>query len=67
MHGSRTEYIIQYRIQDYWLDYVGDTIGGKYWYLDKAQDALKRLKEDRKNTDFQLVRRKYTYTDEVVC
>jgi hypothetical protein len=66
MHGSRTEYIIQHRVQDYWLDYVGDTIGGTYRYLDKAQDALKRLKEDRKNTDFQLVRRKYTYTDEVV-
>jgi hypothetical protein len=67
MHGSKTEYIIQHRVQDYWLDYVGDTIESVHRYLDRAQDALKKLKEDRKNTDFRLVRRKHTYKDEILC
>lgn len=66
MRNYKKEYIIQHRVQDYWLDYVGDTTGGIYWYLDRAQDALEKLNKTKPNTDFRLVRREHTFTDEEI-
>lgn len=57
MHGSSTEYIIEYRVQDYWLIYQS------FWYIDRAQKRLAQLKQDMPDTDFRLIKRLTTFTD----
>jgi hypothetical protein len=69
MQSHKVEYVILHRVQDYWLDYVGyvgHPVGGAHRYLDEAKDALERLRKDKPNKDFKLVKRKCTITDEEV-
>lgn len=62
MHvGSKIEYIVQHRIQDYWLDMYGG-----HDYLKNADKAMKYFKEKSPSTDYRIVKRITTYDDEVV-
>lgn len=62
MHGSRVEYIIQYRLQDYWLDVLGG--GVTFWYRDKAEEKLKQIKEEHPEIDYKLIKRTHRFEDE---
>jgi hypothetical protein len=62
MDGYSREYVVQHRLQDYWLD----CLNGKFQYLDQAQAALKSFREIRQNTDFRVVKRITKTTDEVI-
>ena len=62
MHGSKTEFIVQVRVQDYWIDSFDSTFQWK-------QDAEKRmevLKEHNPKDDFQLIKRITRFEDIVL-
>lgn len=57
MRNIDIEYIIEHRVQDYWLIYQS------FWYLDWAQKRLEQLKQDMPDVDFRLIKRQTAYTD----
>lgn len=59
MQGSSVEYIIQYRLQDYWLDVYEDT----HRYQDRAEERLKKIKEEHPKTDYKLIKRTQIFKD----
>lgn len=61
-YSSVAEYVIQHRVQDYWLDFES----AKHGYADRAKARLEELTDMRPNTSFRIVRRICTYTDEVL-
>lgn len=62
MHGSRIQYIVQIRIQDYWMDCSEATF---QWKQD-AWNKLKVLKERKPSEDFQVVKRTTMFKDEIL-
>ena len=66
MYGSSVEYIVQIRVQDYWIDYGRGMSNKKFSYREDAEKLLGEAKEDNPNRDFQLVKRITSYTDEVL-
>jgi len=66
MHGSSIEYIVQIRVQDYWIDYGRGLISGEFRYREDAEKHLEKAKIDKPTRDFQLVKRITSYTDEVL-
>lgn len=70
MHGSRIEYIVQIRIQDYWLDHwldYGDGIfNGLFKYRNDAEAYLAEVKKNRPDMDFQLIKRTHSFIDEIL-
>ena len=59
MQGSSVEYIIQYRLQDYWLDVHEET----HRYQDRAEERLKKIKEEHPKTDYKLIKRTQIFKD----
>lgn len=57
MRNIDIEYIIEQRVQDYWLIYQS------FWYLEWAQKRLEQLKQHMPDEDFRLIKRQTTYTD----
>jgi hypothetical protein len=66
MHGSSVEYIVQIRVQDYWIDYGGGRSDRKFRYREDAEEFLEEVKKDEPNRDFQLIKRKHRFIDEVI-
>ena len=64
MHGSSVEYLVQIRVQDYWIDYGRGLSNKKFSYREDAEELLEEAKEDNPGRDFQLVKRTTSYTDE---
>lgn len=63
MHsGSKREYVVQGRVQDYWLDCFNKTFN----YLDQAQNICKAIRQSNPTKDYRVVKRLTTYNDEVV-
>lgn len=62
MKNSHQNYVIQYRLQDYWLDFYTDS----YLYLSDAKDSLSKVKNKNPKFDFRLVKRFHTYTDVIL-
>jgi hypothetical protein len=62
MKNSHQNYVIQYRLQDYWLDFHTDS----YVYLSDAKDSLSKVKNNNPEIDFRLVKRFHTYTDVIL-
>lgn len=67
MHGSRIEYIVQIRVQDYWLDYGDGVFSGEFRYLKDAEAHLAEAKKNKIYSDFKLIKRTHTFTDETIC
>ena len=65
MYGSSVEYIVQIRVQDYWIDYGRGPEGTEFIYRDDAEKYLEEAKRTKPNRDFQLVKRVTKYSDEV--
>ena len=66
MHGSSIEYVVQIRVQDYWIDYGRGMSNKKFSYREDAEELLGEAKEDNPNRDFQLVKRTTSYKDEIL-
>lgn len=66
MHGSSVEYLVQIRVQDYWIDYGRGLSNRKFSYQDDAEEFLEEARKDEPNRDFQLVKRKHSFIDEVL-
>jgi hypothetical protein len=62
MHGSKTEFIVQVRVQDYWIDSFDSTFT---WKPD-AEKRMEVLKEHNPKDDFQLIKRITRFEDEVL-
>jgi hypothetical protein len=67
MHGSSVEYLVQIRVQDYWIDYGRGLISGEFRYREDAEKHLEKAKIDKPNRDFRLVKRITTFRDETVA
>lgn len=67
MHGSRIEYIVQIRVQDYWLDFGDGVFSGEFRYLKDAEAHLADAKKNKPYSDFKLIKRTHTFTDENIC
>lgn len=61
MHGSTIEYVVQHRVQDYWLDLVN----GKFSLLYEAKKHVELAEKKNPNTDFRLVKRTTSFLDEL--
>jgi hypothetical protein len=59
MQGSSVEYIIQYRLQDYWLD----VWAGTYLYRNTAEERLRKIKQEHPETDYKLIKRTHIFED----
>ncbi len=66
MHGSSTEYIVQVRVQDYWIDFGDGVFSGEFRYQEDAEKHLAESKKNKPNRDFQLIKRKHSFIDEVL-
>lgn len=66
MHGSRIEYIVQIRIQDYWLDYGDGIFDGRFKYRNDAEAHLAEVKKSKPKMDFQLIKRTHSFIDEIL-
>ena len=62
MHGSKTEFIVQIRVQDYWIDSFDSTFT---WKPD-AEKRIKVLREYNPKDDFQLIKRITRFEDIVL-
>lgn len=62
MYGSNIQYIVQIRIQDYWMDCSEATF---QWRQD-AWNKLKVLHKNNPREDFQVVKRTTTFKDELL-
>ena len=66
MNGSSVEYIVQIRVQDYWIDYGRGLSNRKFGYREDAEEFLEEAKKDEPNRDFQLIKRTHRFIDEVL-
>lgn len=66
MHGSRIEYIVQIRVQDYWLDFGDSVFSGEFRYLKDAEAHLADSKKNKIYSDFKLIKRTHTFVDELI-
>lgn len=66
MHGSRIEYIVQIRVQDYWLDYGDSVFSVEFRYRRDAEAHLAEAKKNKPYSDFKLVKRTHTFVDELI-
>lgn len=62
MFGSKVDYIVQIRVQDYWLDYEHST----FIHKGDAVHRLNQLKINQPDRDFQLVKRTTSFEDLVL-
>jgi len=53
-------------VQDYWIDYGGGRSDRKFRYREDAEEFLEEVKKDEPNRDFQLIKRKHRFIDEVI-
>jgi hypothetical protein len=66
MHGSSTEYIVQIRVQDYWIDLGEGLLSREFRYREDAEKHLAESKKNKPDRDFQLIKRMHSFIDEVV-
>jgi hypothetical protein len=66
MHGSSIEYIVQVRVQDYWIDFGDISSIGEFRYREDAEKHLAESRKNKPNRDFQLIKRKHSFIDEVL-
>ena len=62
MYGSSTEYVVQIRVQDYWID----LLDGIFKHKDDAEKHYERAGMYTPARDFQIVKRTHTFSDEVL-
>lgn len=62
MHGSKVEYVVQRRLQDYWIDCFEST----FKYKDQAESRIHNLREHSPQYDFQIVKRTSSFVDEIL-
>jgi hypothetical protein len=60
MYGSKKEYIVQIRVQDYWVD----TYESTFAYLDQAKERLIELQDHNNKDDFKVIKRITSFVDE---
>lgn len=61
MYGSRVDFVVQHRVQDYWLDCDASTFS----YASDAEKRLQHLQLVAPKKDFQLIKRSHVWQDDV--
>lgn len=62
MHGSRITYIVQIRIQDYWMDCAQASFQDSR----DVYNRIKVLQEQNPREDFQVIKRTTIFKDELL-
>lgn len=66
MRGSSTEYIVQIRVQDYWIDLGDGLVSREFRHREDAEKYLTESKKNKPQRDFQLIKRTHSFIDEVL-